>query len=365
MKIRFLATSALSAFLSISSISETALAQSPNIQAEAEHELKQIDCEIATFSEDAAKLEKIRLTSLATLLQEMKRAGVAEAALKGTATKSFPILSALYNGDQLAAEEQLFTLVEKHGEDYVQGKLDEQVVALGGRVSAYTRRYSKGAGAALFQATKGAKTFLKLTNGIGLAMVAYDLTESANAVWMSQMKSEEMKRVAERAKRELNDVEAQLNAAVSLISTLLDSREGTISRWRKYGAVIPDDYFTESCKVEDEGFNGVWRVNPETGAGQGIVLQIEDNKFWVNVGNGMDSCGVLENQFDLVTKDQVIGSYSSSCGDLNVKGKVAMQKVGEDYGLFLCMSAATGEPDDCPVGDYYWDAERADDLALK
>lgn len=333
--------------------------------AEAKLDLKQIDCEIATFSEDAAKLEKVRLTGLADLLHEMKQAGVAEAALSETTTNSFPILSALYNGDQRGAEEQLFTLVEKHGADYAQGKLDEQVVVLGGRISAYTRRYSKDVGRALFQATKGAKTFLKLTNGIGLAMVANDLTESANAVWMSQMKSEEMKRVAARAKEELSDVERQLNAVTSLVSTLLNSREGTVSRWRNHGVAIPDDYFTESCLVEDEGFNGVWKVKPEIGVGQDIVLQIEDNRFWIKSGNGMESCGVLGGEFDLMTGDQVIGSYATTCGDLHIKAKVAMQKHEEDYGLTMCLSAATGKPDDCTIGNYYWDAERVGDLALK
>lgn len=362
--IRLLATSVLSAVLAFSSFSEVVLAQSPDIQAEAKRDLKQIDCEIAAFSEEAAKLEKVRLTRLATLLQDMKRAGVTEAALKQTAAESFPILSALYNGGSVS-DEHLLKLVETHGGNYAQGKLDDQVVVLGGRLSAYARRYSKDAGTALFKATKTAKNFMKMTNLIGLGILAYDLTKSANVVWMSQMKSEEMKRVVASSTRELNDVEGHLKAVTSLISTLLDSREGTVSRWRRYGAVIPDDYFTEGCEVEDEGFNGVWRVKPELGVSQGTVLQIEDDKFWIKIGDGMDSCSVLHSQFDLVTRDQVIGSYASSCGDMNVKGKVAMQKVGDEYSLALCISASTAQPEDCRVGDYYWAAERAGDLALK
>lgn len=96
MILRLLTTSVLPTVLAFASFSEVVLAQSPDIQAEAKHDLKQIDCEIATFSEEAAKLEKVRLTKLATLLQDMKRAGATEAALKQTAAESFECVVVQY-----------------------------------------------------------------------------------------------------------------------------------------------------------------------------------------------------------------------------------------------------------------------------
>lgn len=119
-----------------------------------------------------------------------------------------------------------------------------------------------------------------------------------------------------------------------------------------------------TCGMEDEQpsgaaddlFDGVWH-QASTGE-KGITLQVAGAEFSLTLGEGMESCGTITGTLSVKTTDEIGGSFHGRCSDLNMQGKVGMQRNENDYTLTSCVSMATGKPDTCSLG-YFATAERA------
>lgn len=196
-----------------------------------------------------------------------------------------------------------------------------------------------------------------------LAICGAAVTGAAVAVWKA---SESAGSSAESGMEALNELarqaairaETSAKYEVGALPPPADAVEcGSMAHYSQVGGSGCGTENEEPPQVADEGFNGVWR---QASAGQdGMLLQVTDDSFSLKLGKGMESCGTITGTFSLKTADDIAGSFTGRCADLNMQGSVGMQRSGDEYTLTNCVSMATGTPDTCSLG-YFATAERAE-----